>query len=205
MDPYVSQVRAAACAFVGEQSWTVELILQLGAHLAQLVNKASGLSGKAKSEVVCQTILALLEDAEKADTKRVQESTEKGLTTAPAAAWAELKNQVKSVLPTTLSLVVDAARGKFDLKKSSGLALRAVAVLARLRCVGSCVGTSVASQIATAADPQGVTPLKAAETAAEAADQKQQTEEPPKESQTLAPEQPSQPQSENPPAAETTQ
>ncbi len=194
-----------ARSFAGEKAWTLDLVLQLGVHLSQAVNKIAGLKGQQKCELVCQTILALLEDVEKADTKRVEESTAKGLTSAPAAPWAELKNQVKNVLPMTLSLVVDAARGKFDLRKSAwrALALRAVAAISRLACVKSCVGASVASQVEAAAEKQAE--LAAAEAAAETAPAvsqdaapQQETQEPPKESQTQAAEEPA--QSQPPPA-----
>jgi hypothetical protein len=203
--PDFASLLPAARSFVGEKTWTLDLVLQVGVHLSQAVNKIAGLKGQQKSELVCQTILALLEDVEKADTKRVEESIAKGLTSAPAAPWAELKNQVKNVLPTTLSLVVDAARGKFDLRKSAWrvLALRAVAAVSRLACVKSCVGASVASQVEAAAEKQAE--VAAAAAAAEAAPApapdisqdaapQQETQEPPKESQTQAAEEPAQSQ-----------
>lgn len=195
--PDFASLLPAARSFVGEKTWTLDLVLQVGVHLSQAVNKIAGLKGQQKSELVCQTILALLEDVEKADTKRVEESIAKGLTSAPAAPWVELKNQVKNVLPTTLSLVVDAARGKFDLRKSAWrvLALRAVAAVSRLACVKSCVGASVASQVEAAAAEAAAAPAPAS--SQDAAPQ-QETQEPPKESQTQAAEEPAQSQ---PPAA----
>lgn len=199
--PDFASLLPAARSFVGEKTWTLDLVLQVGVHLSQAVNKIAGLKGQQKSELVCQTILALLEDVEKADTKRVEESIAKGLTSAPAAPWVELKNQVKNVLPTTLSLVVDAARGKFDLRKSAWrvLALRAVAAVSRLACVKSCVGASVASQVEAAAEKQAeVAAAAPAPASSQDAAPQQETQEPPKESQTQAAEEPAQSQ---PPAA----
>lgn len=104
-----------AKASLGSKAWTVDLVLQIGVDLAKAVNLAKGLSGEEKSYLVCQTILTLLEDAEKADKERMAESTEKETTTIP---WEACKTVAKTVLPTTLHLVISAARGEFaDLQK----------------------------------------------------------------------------------------
>ncbi len=113
----LESLKPVAQQFLGDQMWSAELVLRMGAHLAVAVNNYPGLSGQKKSELVVQTILLLLEDAEKADKTGAleQNKTEKHLTTIP---WVELKNLVKTTLPTTLDLLVGAARGQFDLKKT---------------------------------------------------------------------------------------
>lgn len=108
-------LKQEALKFVGDKAWTGELVLRLGAHLAQAVNSARDLSGSQKSELVCQTILALLDDVEKAGKEHAAESTEK---VSSIVHLDEIRNIVKNHLPVTLNLIVSAARGGFDLKKS---------------------------------------------------------------------------------------
>ncbi len=54
-------------AFLGDQAWSVDLVLKVGVELAKVVNGEAELSGKQKTELVCQTILDSLDDAEKAE------------------------------------------------------------------------------------------------------------------------------------------
>lgn len=108
----------AAKQFLKDQNWNPELILNLGAHLAQAVNRVEGLSGAEKCDLVCRTILQLLDDAEKADEERKKESTDPDCS---SPGWGELRSVVKNLLPTTLTLIVKAARGKFDLKSAKEL------------------------------------------------------------------------------------
>jgi hypothetical protein len=101
--------------FLGDKAWTVDLVLLLGAELAQSANKLSGLSGKEKAELVSQTILKMLDDAVKVEKGRETESTEKEKT---IAHLEECKKTVLTVLPVTLTLLVAASRGKILLQKA---------------------------------------------------------------------------------------
>jgi hypothetical protein len=107
-----------AKSFLGDRAWSVDLVLRVGAELAQAVNKFPSLSGQEKSELVCQTILKMLEDGEKAEKERGGESTGTTNSTIP---WEACKTVVKTLLPATLDLIVSAARGKFDLQKAQAV------------------------------------------------------------------------------------
>jgi hypothetical protein len=101
---------------LGDRAWTVELVLHVGAELAQAVNSLKNLSGKDKSELVCQTILKLLDDGETAEKERVAGSTGKETTKVP---WGECRQVVKTLLPASLELIVKASRGEISLPKGS--------------------------------------------------------------------------------------
>jgi hypothetical protein len=113
--------------FVGDRGWSTDLVLKVGVDLAQTVNSAKELSGKQKCELVCQTILKVLDDGEKVEIERLGESTDSEKTKEMKAKWEEYRNCVKTVLPVTLDLVISAARGQFDLGKAVQVA-QAVAV-----------------------------------------------------------------------------
>ncbi len=107
--------------FVGGKQWQAALLLEVGTELAVAVNKGAGLSGEQKSQLVCQTILHLLDDAEKAEKIAQAESTVTETTIVPKELkvdWVALRNLVSTVLPVTLRLIVGAARGKFELTSS---------------------------------------------------------------------------------------
>ncbi len=119
-----------------------ELYLRLAVDLAQRVNGVKDLSGKQKLELVVQTVLNMLDDAEKAEIKRVEESTEKEKTKeleVVKAKWDALRSLVKNQLPLTLALVIEASRGKFDLKKTSSLALQLARVVQPFCCSAGAV------------------------------------------------------------------
>ena len=99
---------------LGDRAWTADLVLHVGADLAQAVNSLKNLSGKDKSELVCQTILKLLDDGEMAEKERAVESTGKETTKVP---WDGCRNVVKTLLPTSLELLVKASRGEISLLK----------------------------------------------------------------------------------------
>ena len=101
---------------LGDRAWTVDLVLHVGADLAQSVNSLKNLSGKDKSELVCQTILKLLDDGEMAEKERVAESTGKEKTSVP---WDDCRNVVNTLLPVSLDLLVKASRGAFSLQKEA--------------------------------------------------------------------------------------
>ncbi len=99
---------------LGDKAWSVDRVLHVGAELAQAVNSLKNLSGKDKSELVCQTILKLLDDGEMAEKERAAGSTEKETTKVP---WGDCRNVVKTLLPVSLELIVKASRGEISLLK----------------------------------------------------------------------------------------
>lgn len=133
----VEELLAVGKRFVGGKSWQAALVLEVGTELAVAVNKAAGMKGAEKSELVCQTVLRLLDDAEKAEKSAQVESTVIEMTTTPKESvdWQLLKSLVKSVLPATLSLIVGAARGKFDLSASVQAASAVASVASQSSCL----------------------------------------------------------------------
>jgi hypothetical protein len=182
----MDQLKQEALKFVGDKAWTGELALRLGAHLAQAVNtfrdpSGVALSGQKKCELVCQTILALLDDVEKAGKEHAAESTEKVSSTIHLD---EIRNLVRNHLPVTLTLIVSAARGEFDLaaakKAASGLLSCLVPYLPCL--------ASAASAVALVPVPAGAAPAPAAKAAPPQTTETQPSAvpEPPKESEIQA-------------------
>jgi hypothetical protein len=176
-------IKAEALKFVGDKAWTGELALRLGAHLAQLVNGDDRLSGSQKCELVCQTILALLDDVEKAGKEHLAESTEK---VDSIVHLDEIRNLVRNHLPVTLNLIVSAARGEFDLKKLRKAGVGCLSfLLPYLHRLVPCLGAS-----AVATMSQAVTAVVAAEKKEESAppppteSQPSAEPEPPKVSET---------------------
>jgi len=105
---------------LGDKAWSVDLVLHVGADLAQAVNSLKNLSGKDKSELVCQTILKLLDDGEMAEKEHVGGSTEKAKTSVP---WDDCRRVVKTLLPVSLELIVKASRGEISLLKETPMRL----------------------------------------------------------------------------------
>jgi len=99
---------------LGDKAWSVDLVLHVGADLAQAVNSLKNLSGKDKSELVCQTILKMLDDGEMAEKEHAAGSTEKVTTKVP---WDDCRRVVKTLLPVSLELIVKASRGEISLLK----------------------------------------------------------------------------------------
>lgn len=97
---------------LGDKVWGAEAVLHVGVELATAVNSLKNVSGADKSELVCQTILKLLDDEEKAEKELSGGST---ATTKTKIPWNECRTVVKNVLPTTLHLVVKASRGEIQL------------------------------------------------------------------------------------------
>jgi hypothetical protein len=97
---------------LGDKVWGAEAVLHVGVELATAVNSLKNVSGADKSELVCQTILKLLDDGEKAEKALSGGSTE---TTKTKIPWNECRTVVKNVLPTALHLVVKASRGEIQL------------------------------------------------------------------------------------------
>jgi hypothetical protein len=107
-----SELLSRGVAALGGKAWGVDTVLHVGAELAQVVNSLKNLSGNDKSDLVCQTILKLLDDGETAEKERLAVSTETTKTTIP---WNDCRKVVKTVLPVTLDLVVKASRGQIRL------------------------------------------------------------------------------------------
>ena len=112
MDP--TTLLSYAKKAVGDKAWTVELVLRIGGDLAGAVNSFPNLSGKDKAQLVCQTILKMLDDAMTVEKGRLVESTEKAKT---IALLEECKAAANIALPVSLDLMVAASRGKIVLKK----------------------------------------------------------------------------------------
>jgi hypothetical protein len=112
MDP--TTLLSYAKKSLGDKAWGVEAVLRVGADLAAFVNKVPNLSGQDKCQLVCQTILKMLDDVEKVERERSVESTEIEKT---IALLEECRTAVKVALPVSLELMVMASRGKIVLKK----------------------------------------------------------------------------------------
>lgn len=98
---------------------TAQNLMRIGVGLAQEVNKASALSGRAKLDLVTRALRGLLE-----------EPVVRGRISSEMAAT--LDGIVRDVIPETISLVVDASRGAFQLKKPSiGCMVRILSILCR--------------------------------------------------------------------------
>ena len=144
--PLDQLLKQEALKFVGDKAWTGELALRLGAVLAQSVNSARNLSGAQKGELVCQTILALLDDVEKAGKEHSAESTAK---VSSIVHLDEIRNLVKNHLPVTLNLIISAARGEFSLRKTgAGVLSFCIPYLPRLV---PCLGASAVAVVTQAA------------------------------------------------------
>jgi len=120
---------------------TAQSLMRIAVTLAQEANKATGLPGRAKLDLVIHALRDLLA------TPVVAERL------SPEAA-ASLHGLVDTVIPETISLVVEASRGAFALKKPSiGCLAGVVALFCRQAAAhGPAQLSQVATQIATAAD-----------------------------------------------------
>lgn len=94
----------------GDKSWNAETVVHVAIELAQRLSSFPGISGKDKTDLVCQTVLKMLDDAEKAEKEHFAVSTETKTTRVP---WNECRDAVKT-LPLLLEMVVKASRGKFS-------------------------------------------------------------------------------------------
>ena len=137
----VETLKVMALAQLGTDVPTAQNLMRIAVALAQDVNKANQLSGREKLDHVMRALRGLL--AEKAVTDRV-----------PAAELAVLQNVMNDVVPETISLVVEASRGAFQLKKPSiGCVARVGALLCRqVAAHGPGEFAAVASQAAQMAD-----------------------------------------------------
>ncbi len=107
-----AELLSRAKGFLGDKAWCAETVLRIGSNLAQVVNSLKNLSGNDKAELVCQTILKLIDDEEMAEKERCAVSTETKKTSVP---WNDCRKVVKNILPVTLELLVKASRGEIRL------------------------------------------------------------------------------------------
>jgi hypothetical protein len=140
---------------LGSRAWSVDIVLRVGAELAQCVNKVHGLSGRQKADAVLQTIQKLLEDGEKAEKELKEESTGTVTTTIP---WEECKMVATQLLPVTLDLIIDAARGRLDLKKVGDVARVGCSLLPFLCCSKKSVAATQAGPALTVRQPSHQSP-----------------------------------------------
>ena len=119
---------------------TAQNLMRIGVSLAQEVNKASALSGRAKLDLVVRALRGLL-----------AEPVIRGRLTPEVAA--ALDGIVRDVIPETISLVVDASRGAFQLKKPTvGCVARILAILCRQAAASHPALAPVASHVTVLAD-----------------------------------------------------
>lgn len=120
---------------------TAQSLMRIAVTLAQEANKATGLPGRAKLDLVIHALRDLL--AVPAVAERL----------SPEMA-ATLRGVVDTVIPETISLVVEASRGAFALKKPSVGCLAGVAVLfcRQVAAHGPAQVSQIATQVATVAD-----------------------------------------------------
>jgi len=87
---------------LGDKAWNVENVLRIGNELLSFASALPNLSSQGKIDLVCQTILKMLDDAEKAERVLKAESTGKETT---IYYLEECKKTVLTVLPVTLELM----------------------------------------------------------------------------------------------------
>lgn len=168
----------------GSGNWTSGTLIRVGGILAGKVNAIQNLSGTEKLKVVQRILLQLLAEAE---TKEVAEA---GLSPEDIQKihdrYDTLEATVADVLPASLELAINAARGRLDLKKvkpstwvkmCSCFATSVVHQLASMNLISEAHATQARRLLATATEK--------AEAAAEAKEQaeapvEEKTEEVPK-------------------------
>ncbi len=122
----------------GPGNWTSGSLIRVGGILAGKVNAIQNLSGTEKLKLVQRILLQLLAEAEN------KEIAEPGLSPEEIQKihdrYDTLEATVADVLPASLELAINAARGRLDLKKIKP------SVWVKF-C--SCVGTAVVHQLAS--------------------------------------------------------
>jgi hypothetical protein len=117
MDPVI--LVALAVKQLGADVPTAQNLMRIGISLAQEVNKAKDLPGRAKLDLVVRALRGVLE-----------EPVVRARLTPEVAA--SLQSVIQDVIPETISLVVEASRGAFQLKKPTvGCVAGVLALLCR--------------------------------------------------------------------------
>jgi hypothetical protein len=181
----LSELLALAKECKGPGNWTSSSLVRVGGILAGKVNGIQNLSGGEKLKLVQRILLQLLGEAEN------KEIAEPGLTTEEIQKihdrYDVLETTVADVLPASLELAIQAARGGLDLKKvkpstwvklCSCFATTVVHQLASMNLISETHATQARRLLATATEKaEAVAVAKEQQEAAPAAAQK---EEPPK-------------------------
>ncbi len=111
---------------------TVQLLMRVGADLAQQVNRLPGMKGREKLELVQHILREAL---------RFPAVKEK----IPADLFSALLSAVEDIIPEAITLIVSAGRGDFSFKKPSASCISAVIALL---CTGSkAMGISLPPQV----------------------------------------------------------
>jgi hypothetical protein len=92
---------SAAQKFLVGKVWSSELVINMGVQLLSVANSLPSISFQDKSSLVCQTILRMLDDVEKAGKEHLAESTGIMPTTAQLEHYRTL---VKTALPVCLEV-----------------------------------------------------------------------------------------------------
>ena len=105
LSPFLESLVSHARRSLGDKAWSVETVLRIGSELAVAASLFPNLSSTDKCDLVCQTILKMLDDAEKVDRvlnvgSIVIEKTK--------AHLEECRWVVKNVLPVSLKLLSPA-------------------------------------------------------------------------------------------------
>jgi len=139
--PSVAPLVDIALKELGTETLTTQSIVRLSATLAQAVARWPGLKGSQKAEMVVGALRELL---------GVEQSRGK----LSAEEQVALRVVVDTVVPETLTLLVSAGRGEFDLRKSTpGCMAALAAALCRTGAVVAVVaapGNEVVAQVAAA-------------------------------------------------------
>ena len=105
LSPFLDSLVSLARRSLGDKAWSVETVLRIGSELAVAASLFPNLSLTDKCDLVCQTILKMLDDAEKVD--RVLNvgsiAIEKTKVHLEECRWV-----VKNVLPVSLKLLSPA-------------------------------------------------------------------------------------------------
>jgi hypothetical protein len=121
----------------GADAPTTQSVLRVSVVLAEAANKIKGLTGRAKLDLVLQTLRGVLAMPEMS--ARI-----------PEEARGPLRVVVDTVVPEALSLIIEAGRGQYDLKKPS---VGCLAMLCGLTCrrAGARVGGGVGAALTAVA------------------------------------------------------
>jgi hypothetical protein len=140
MDPTLLQsLIATGITKLGADAPTAQSLIRLAVALAQDANKFQGIKGRDRLDLVLKALREVLTTT--AINQKIPPEVLKGL-----------REVIDTIIPETITLVVDASRGSFDLKRPS---VGCVASLLALFCKSAAavaVGTPVGAQLAQAAD-----------------------------------------------------
>jgi hypothetical protein len=201
----LSELTALAKECKGPGNWTSGSLIRVGGILAGKINNLQNLSGTEKLKLVQRILLQLLAEAEN------KEIAEPGLSKEEIQKihdrYDTLEATVGDVLPASLELAINAARGRLDLKKikpstwvkmCSCVGIAVVHQLASLNLISEAHATEARRAIAAASEKAGA--LAAAKEGSDAAPVEEKKEETPKPSSESPPEEASKVAETSPPA-----